>query len=110
MTKQEFCPTRQRIYELSDLEKVNSIAFLEAKLVAENLCQGWKIEYFQKVEDHLIQKRGKISIRCVAYSERIHCWLVGERFPFWQPKNGGVLDPKAAPEYHKISTCITKHN
>ena len=44
------------------LKKINSIAFLEVKLLAENPGQRWKIEYFPKVEDHLIQKRGNISI------------------------------------------------
>ena len=103
-------PTRQEIYGLSGLEKINSIAFLEAKLLAENLCQRSKIEYFRKVEDHLIQKRGNISIRCLVYSQRFHCWLVAESFLVWQPKIGGVLDPKEAPGYHKFATCIIKHN
>ena len=103
----------QGFYGLSGLEKINSIAYLEVKLLAENPCQGWKIEYFPKVEDHLIKKRGNISIRCLVYSQRLHCWLVAERFLVWKPKNGGVLGPKAAilgPEYHKIDTCIIKHN
>ena len=52
-------------------------------LLAENPCQRWKIEYFPKVEDH----------------------LVAEIFLVWQPKNGGVLDPKAAAGYHKIANC-----
>ena len=43
-------------------EKIN-IAFQEVKLLAENLCKSWKIEYFLKVEGCLIQKREKISIR-----------------------------------------------
>ena len=25
-------------------------------------------------------------------------------------KKWGVLDPKVAPKYHKITTCILKHN
>ena len=37
---------------------MNSRAYLEVTLLAENLCQGRKIEYFPKVEDQLIQKRG----------------------------------------------------
>ena len=102
--------TRQGIYGLWGPEKIDSIAYLEVKLLAENPCQGWKIEYFPKVEDHLIQKRGNISIRCLVYSQRLHCWLVAERFLVCQPKNGGVLGPKTAPEYHKISTCIIRHN
>ena len=89
---------------------MNSIAFLEVMLSAENPCQRWKIEYFPKVEDHLIQKRGNISIRCLAHSQRLHCWLVAEKFLVWQPKNGGFFDPKAAPGYHKIAPCIRKHN
>ena len=110
LLKQEIWNTRQGIYGLSDLEKWNSIAFPEVKLFAENHCQGWKIEYFPKGEDHLIQKRRNISIRCSVYSQRIHCWLVAERFLVWQPKNGGVLGPKAAPEYYNIATCIRKHH
>ena len=47
--------TRQGFYGLSGLEKINSIAYLEVKLLAENPCQGWKIEYFPEVEDHLIK-------------------------------------------------------
>ena len=47
--------TRQGIYGLSGLEKINNIAYLEVKLLAENPCQGWKIEYFPEVEDHLIK-------------------------------------------------------
>ena len=90
------------------LKKINSIAFLEVKLLAENPCQGWKIEYFPKVEDHLIQKRGNISIRCLVYSQRLDCWLVAERFLVCQPKNVGVLSRKEAPEYHKISTWIIR--
>ena len=39
VTKQEICPTRQGIYGLSGLEKINSIAFLEVTLLAENPCQ-----------------------------------------------------------------------
>ena len=110
VTKQEIWRTRQETYGLSGFEKVNSKAFLEVKLLAENPCQGWKIEYFPKVEDHLIQKRGNISIRCLAYNQRLHCWLVAESFLVWQPKNGGVHGPKAAPEYYKNATCIIKHN
>ena len=110
LLKQEIWNTCQGIYGLSDLEKWNSIAFPEVKLFAENHCQGWKIEYFPKGEDHLIQKRRNISIRCPVYSQRIHCWLVAERFLVWQPKNGGVLGPKAAPEYYNIATCIRKHH
>ena len=79
------------------LKKINSIAFLEVKLLAENSCHGWKIEYFSKVEDQLIQKRGSISIRCLVYSQSLHCWLVSERVLGWQPKYGGVIHPKAAP-------------
>ena len=79
-------------------------------LLAENPCQGFKIEYFPKVEDHLIKKHGNISIRCLEYSQRLYCWLVKERFPVWQPKNGGVLGPKTAPEYHNIPTCIIEYN
>ena len=82
VTKKETGRTRQKIYVLSGLEKINTIAFLEVKLLAENPCKGWKIEYFPKVEDLLIQKRGNISIRCFAYSQRRHCWLVAESFYF----------------------------
>ena len=92
------------------LEKINIIAFLEVKLLAENPCKGWKIEYFLKVEDHVNQKRGNISIRCFVYSQRLHCWVVPERFLILQPKIGGVLDPNEATGYHEIATCIIKHN
>ena len=102
--------TRQGIYGLSGLEKIKSIAFIELKLLAENSCKGWKIEYFPKVEDHLIQKRGNIYIRCLVYSHRLHGWLVAKSFLVWQPKKGGVLGPKTAPEYHTIATYIIKHN
>ena len=98
-------PQRQGIYGLSGLEKINSIAFLEVKLLAENSCQGWKIEYFPKDKDHVIKKRGSISIRCLVYSQRLHCWLVAESFLIWQPKIGGVLHPNEAPRYHKTATC-----
>ena len=101
--------TRQGIYFLSGLEKINNIAFLEVKLLEKNPVR-WKTEFFPTVEDHLIQKRGNISIRCFVYSQRFHCWLVMESFLVWQPKDGGVVDPKAAHECHKIATCITKHN
>ena len=42
-------------------------------LLAENPCQGFKIEYFPKVEDHLVKKHGNISIRCLEYSQRLYC-------------------------------------
>ena len=58
VTKQEIWRTRQETYGFSGFEKVNSKAFLEVKLLAENPCQGWKIEYFPKVEDHLTKKGG----------------------------------------------------
>ena len=57
----------------------------------ENLHKWWKIEYLRKVKGLLIQKRGKISIRCLVYSQRLHCWLVAESFLVCQPKSGGVL-------------------
>ena len=82
---------RQGIYDFLDLEKINSVAFLEKKLLAENRHKGWKIEYFPKVEGLLIQKRGNISIRYLVYSQRIHCWLVAERFLVCQPKVGESL-------------------
>ena len=92
------------------LKKINSIEFLEVKLLAENPCEGWKIEYFPKVEDHVIQKRDNISIRCLVYSQRLYCWLVAERFLIWEPKIGGIIDPNETPGYHKIATRIIKHN
>ena len=55
------------------LKKINSIAFLEVKLLAEKSCQWRKIEDFPKVEDQLIQKRGNISIRYLVYSQKLHC-------------------------------------
>ena len=36
VTKQEIWHTRKRIYGLSGLEKINSIAYLEVKLLVEN--------------------------------------------------------------------------
>ena len=38
--KQEIWHTRQGMYDLSGLEKRNSIAFLEVKLLAEKPCKG----------------------------------------------------------------------
>ena len=40
VTKQKIWHTCQGIYGLSGLEKINSIAFLEVKLLAENPCKG----------------------------------------------------------------------
>ena len=74
-------------------------------LLAENPYQGRKVECFPNVEDHLIQKRGNMSIRCLVYSQRFYYWLVAESFPVWKPKNGGVLNQKAAAGYHKIASC-----
>ena len=110
MTNQEIWHIRQGICCLWSLEKINSIALLEVMLLAKNPCQGWKIEYFPKIEDYLIQKRANISIKCLVYSQKLHCWLVAESFLVCQPKTGGVLGSKAAPEYHKIATFIIKHN
>ena len=86
------------------------IAFLEVKLLAEKPCQGWKIEYFPKDENYLIQNHGNISITYLVYTQRLHCWLVAERFLVLQIKNGGVLAPKSATEKHKIAIWIIKHN
>ena len=91
--------TRQGIYGPSGLEKINSIAYLEVKLLAENPCQEWMIEYFPIVEDHLIQKRGN------SQSETPLLISCGKVSSLWT-KNGGVLGPKAALEYHKLSTCM----
>ena len=41
---------------LQALTKFNNIAFLEVKVLAENSCQGWKMEYFSEFEGILIQK------------------------------------------------------
>ena len=40
----------QGIYGLSGLEKINSIAYLEVKLVAENPCQGEILNTFRKLK------------------------------------------------------------
>ena len=48
--------TPEGIYDFSGLEKINSVTFLELKLLAENPYQRWKIEYFPKIENQLIQK------------------------------------------------------
>ena len=40
VTKQEIWHTREGIYGLSGLPKVNSIAFLDVKILAKNPCQG----------------------------------------------------------------------
>ena len=56
--KKKFGHIHQGIYVPSGLEKINSTEFLEVKLLAENPCQWWKIEYFPKGEDHLIKKAG----------------------------------------------------
>ena len=92
------------------IEKINRTAFLQVKLLVKNPCQGWKIEYFPKVENHLTQKRGNMSIRCLVYSQILYCWLLAESFLAWQPKYGWVLEPRVPPEYHKIATCIIKYN
>ena len=63
ITKQEIWYLRQENYGISGLLKINSMAFLEVKLLVKNPFKGWKIEYFPKVEGLLIQKRGNISIR-----------------------------------------------
>ena len=60
------------IYGLSGLEKINTIAFLEVKLLAENPCKGWKIECFPRVGGFLIQKRWNIFLRCLVYSQRLY--------------------------------------
>ena len=86
--------TRQRIYGLSGLKKINSIAFLEVNLLVENPCKGWKIEYFPKVEGLLVQKSGNIPIRCLAYSQRLCCWLIVESFLDCQSKNEESLARK----------------
>ena len=65
----KFGHIHQGIYGPSGLEKIDSTDFLEVKLLAENPCQWWKIEYFPKGEDHLIKKSGDISIRCLVYSK-----------------------------------------
>ena len=57
-----------------------------------------------------MQKRGNLSIRCLVYSQRLHCLLVAVRFLIWQPKIGGALDSNEAPGYHEIATCIIKHD
>ena len=54
MTKKDIWRTCQEIYGFPGLEKVNSIAFLEEKLLAENPCKGLKVEYFPKLEGLLI--------------------------------------------------------
>ena len=76
------------------VSKQKSIAFLEVKLLAENPCKGWKIEYFPKVEGLLIQKFGNISTACLVYSQRLHWWLVVERFLVCQPKKEESLARK----------------
>ena len=67
-TKHEICNTRQEIYGLEGLEKVNNATLPELKLLAQNPRVGLKIWYFSKVKDLLIQKLGNISIRCLIYS------------------------------------------
>ena len=79
---------------------------MEVKLLAENRHKGWKIDYFPQVEGLLIKKRGNISIRCLVYSQRLHCWLVVKSFIVFQPKSGGVVRLGAAPERQKIAPCI----
>ena len=53
--------------------KVNSVTLPEVKLLADNPRVGSKVGHFSKVKDLLIQKLGNISIRCLAYSQRLHC-------------------------------------
>ena len=82
----------------------NSVAFLEINLLAESPCASWKIGCFPKVKGVLLVKLGGISIRCLVYSQRLHCWFVAESFLVCQLKKGEVLGLKAALEYHKIAT------
>ena len=82
------------MYGLLGLEKINSVAFLVVKLSIEHQHKWWKIEYFPKVKGLLIQKRG--NIRCLVYSQKLHCSLVAESFLVCQPKIEEVLGQKAA--------------
>ena len=70
VNKQKISHTHQGIY---GLEKISSVVFLELKLLAEYFYKGLKIDYLPKFEGLLIQKRGNISIRCLAYSRRLPC-------------------------------------
>ena len=86
------------MYAILGLEKTNSVALLEVKLLAENPRKGWKIEYFPKVEVFLIQKRGNISISFLICSQSLHCWLVVKSFLVCKAKSRGVLGPKTGSE------------
>ena len=96
----------QGIYGLSGLAKMNSISFLEEISLVENPCEGWKIDCVLKVEGFLIQKHGNISIRCLVYSQRLHCWLVAESFLVCQSKKGESL----AGKQHLNSTKCCQNN
>ena len=102
VTKQGIWHRYQGIYGLLGLDKINSVAFLEVKLLLEKHHKGWKIEYFRKVNGFLIQKRENI---CLVYSQRLHCWLFVESFLVCQPKSEGV---KAAPRKNLLKSMSGK--
>ena len=98
MAKQGIWHKRKEINDLLGLEKINSVASLEVKLLVENRHKGWKIEYFRKVKGLLIQKRENISIRFLVYSQGLHCWSIAKRFLVCKPKSEEVLGLKPAPK------------
>ena len=58
VTKQETWHTDQEIYGYLDLEQINSVAFLEVKLLGENSHKGWE--------------NGCISIRCLVECQKLN--------------------------------------
>ena len=90
--KQDICHTRQRIYDLDVIEKVNSAILPEIKLIVQNPRVGWKIGYFLKVEIFLIQKLGNISIILLVYDQKLRCKLITESFLVFELKYAGVIE------------------
>ena len=61
----------QGIYYPLGIEKINSVAFLEVKLLTEKLREGWKIEHLTKIEGLLIKTREYMHNMLVIQSETL---------------------------------------
>ena len=53
--------------------KYKHYTILGRKVISRKPMSGVKDGILPKVEDHLIQKRGNISIRCLVCSQTLHC-------------------------------------
>ena len=65
---------------------------------------GKEITTLQKKKGLIIQKLFNVIIRNLVHSQRLHYWLIVERFLVCHPKNGGILGQKVAVEKHRFST------